>query len=42
MARQDSFNLFVVKGKGEVQQLLDLCRLGDHLEMIDAPEDLVP
>jgi anti-sigma B factor antagonist len=42
MARQDSFNLFVVRGKGEVQQLLDLCRLGEHLEMIDAPEDLAP
>jgi anti-anti-sigma factor len=39
-ARQDGFHLFVAKGRAEVQRVLAMCGLEDHLEMIDAPEDL--
>jgi anti-sigma B factor antagonist len=38
--RQDGFHLFVAKGREDVQRVLAMCGLEDHLELVDAPEDL--
>jgi anti-anti-sigma factor len=42
MARQDGFNLTVVRAPETVQRMFGLSGVEDHLVFIDAPEDLAP
>jgi anti-anti-sigma factor len=42
MARQDGFNLALVRGPETVQRIFVITGMEDRLVFVDAPEDLAP
>lgn len=41
-ARRDGWTLALVRGRPDVQRILDLCRVGDRIRTVDAPAAVSP